>query len=135
MGSFRDDASYPSSLAETASNNRPSSAIRLMTQLRMTTPKVVLLPETEDPGCYAVKPLLQYLTSDYGTSTWKYDKGGIQKATKASCCYTTELRSEGSWVMDVVRPLLNLVIDDLPLESWGVYITQDSSVSAIKMLN
>lgn len=28
-------------------------------------------------------------------------------------------------VMDIVRPLLDLAIDDLPLESWSVYVLID----------
>ncbi|PYI05575.1 hypothetical protein BO78DRAFT_317824 [Aspergillus sclerotiicarbonarius CBS 121057] len=119
-GSFRNDISLPPSLARSASNRQSFNPIRVKAQLATATPKVVLWNENMSPGCDAALRLLVFLTSD-DNAYWGADMGGIKKISNTSNRYATQLRSEGSWVMDVARPLLDLAIDDLPLESWNVY--------------
>ncbi|KAE8312753.1 hypothetical protein BDV41DRAFT_297932 [Aspergillus transmontanensis] len=45
----------------------------------------------------------------------------VKKISSVSSHRAIELRSQWSWVTDVVRPLLEAAIGDLPLVSWSVY--------------
>ncbi|PWY88611.1 hypothetical protein BO94DRAFT_565484 [Aspergillus sclerotioniger CBS 115572] len=101
------------------SSRRSSSPSRVKAQLATATPKVVFLNESLNPECDAARELLGVLTSDED-ATSRSNGRGIQMISNASSRCATELRSEGSWMMDVARPLLDLAIDELPLESWSV---------------
>ncbi|PWY67514.1 hypothetical protein BO70DRAFT_345297 [Aspergillus heteromorphus CBS 117.55] len=126
--SWNHDIPVPQSVSRSESSPPGSSpsATRVKSQLATATPKVVFLQQTDDPGSDAVKDLLTFLLFS-GDPLREGDQDGIEKISQASCRCTAEFRSEGSWVMDVVRPLLDLAIGDLSLESWSV---QSESVGA-----
>ncbi|KAE8401193.1 hypothetical protein BDV37DRAFT_285893 [Aspergillus pseudonomiae] len=116
---FRDDISLAPSLTQSTPSRRSSSPTRVKAQLATASPKVVFVHGSADPGCIEAKSLLGFLTSDDSTP-WQASTDIVKKISSASSRCATELRSEGSWAIDVVRPLLEAAIDDLPLESWSV---------------
>ncbi|RAQ45616.1 hypothetical protein AFGD_005970 [Aspergillus flavus] len=112
VGPFRDDISLAPSFTQSTSTRRSSSPTRVKAQLATATSKVVFVHGSAVPGCMEAKSLLSFLTSE-DSSPWQANTDVVRKISSASSRCATELRSEGSWVMDVVRPLLEAAIDDL----------------------
>ncbi|KAH8434552.1 uncharacterized protein LDX57_012195 [Aspergillus melleus] len=98
---------------------RSSSPNRIKSNLASGTPKIKYLHESADPGSDSASQLLEFLTAD-NNDRWEPEAHEIDKISTASCKCATQLRSEGSWIIEVVRPLLQCVIETLPLECWSV---------------
>ncbi|QRD92224.1 hypothetical protein F9C07_2236452 [Aspergillus flavus] len=111
-GPFRDDISLGPSFTQSTSSRRSSSPTRVKAQLATATSKVVFVHGSAVPGCMEAKSLFSFLTSE-DSSPWQANTDVVRKISSASSRCATELRSEGSWVMDVVRPLLEAAIGDL----------------------
>ncbi|PYH89072.1 hypothetical protein BO71DRAFT_488259 [Aspergillus ellipticus CBS 707.79] len=119
--------SPPRSLASTAPEPAtPTSPTptRLKAQLSSpsTTPRITFRQQTDDPGSDAAKNLLTFLLFN-GDPLRDGDQPAVRNIAAAARKCTAELRSQGSWVMDVARPLLELAIGDGDagrLESWSV---------------
>ncbi|KAE8375681.1 hypothetical protein BDV26DRAFT_283250 [Aspergillus bertholletiae] len=98
---------------------RPSSPNRIKSNLALGTPKIKYLHESADPGSNSARQLLAFLSVD-NNDGWEPETQEIDNISVASCKCATQLRSEGSWVIGVVRPLLQCAIGTLPLECWSV---------------
>ncbi|KOC18786.1 hypothetical protein AFLA70_4g008791 [Aspergillus flavus AF70] len=119
-GPFRDDISLGPSFTQSTSSRRSSRPTRVKAQLATATSKVVFVHGSAVPGCMEAKSLLSFLISE-DSSPWQANTDVVRKISSASSRCATELRSEGSWVMDVVRPLLEAAIGDL-LWNLGVFV-------------
>ncbi|QMW36710.1 hypothetical protein G4B84_012239 [Aspergillus flavus NRRL3357] len=124
VGPFRDDISLGPSFTQSTSSRRSSSPTRVKAQLATATSKVVFVHGSAVPGCMEAKSLFSFLTSE-DSSPWQANTDVVRKISSASSRCATELRSEGSWVMDVVRPLLEAAIGDL-LWNLGVWLPKEA---------
>lgn len=123
---LQDNITLSPSLTRTSSigsqsRQRSASPTRIKAELVAATPKIVYLHESTDPQDVAVENLLTFLTNQ--DDDWEPDPTEVQKISESSCKSAVELRSEGSWIIDVARPLLQLAIGTLPLECWSVYVS------------
>ncbi|OOO07365.1 hypothetical protein OAory_01038650 [Aspergillus oryzae] len=121
---FRDGISLGPSFTQSTSSRRSSSPTRVKAQLATAVSKVVFVHGSAVPGCMEAKSLLSFLTSE-DSSPWQANTDVVRKISSASSRCATELRSEGSWVMDVVRPLLEAAIGDL---LWNLGVQTESVV-------
>ena len=120
---LRDDITLTGSTSTSASKQRSWSPSRAKANLARATPRIVYIHELTDPGNEAARELLACLLggNEEGTSSsWVPPEESIAKISAASVQCATEIRSEGSWVIQVACPLLELAIEGLPLESWSV---------------
>ncbi|OJJ31652.1 hypothetical protein ASPWEDRAFT_45621 [Aspergillus wentii DTO 134E9] len=122
LGALSDNITLSPSQTGSNSNTsrsrpRSSSPTRVKDDLSFASPRVSFVHESTDPG-KEVKDLLSFLMDD--SSPWEADTTEIQNITAASCKCAIQLRSEGSWVIEVARPLLQLAIGEQPLECWSV---------------
>lgn len=122
---LRDDITLTgsTSTSTSASRQRSLSPSRAKANLARASPSIVYINELGDPGNEAAKQLLARLLVENGectSSSWIPPEESIAKISAASYQCTTEIRSEGSWVIKVACPLLELAIEDLPLECWSV---------------
>ncbi|PLB44908.1 hypothetical protein P170DRAFT_479449 [Aspergillus steynii IBT 23096] len=113
-GSTRSDIT-----ANDRSRQPSSSPTRTKSNLASATPKIRYLHESADPGSELARELLALLTAE-DNDGWEPETHEIDKVSAASHKCDAQLRSESSWVIEVVRPLLQCAIGTLPLECWSV---------------
>ncbi|GAA86673.1 similar to An01g12250 [Aspergillus luchuensis IFO 4308] len=128
------DESLPLSESTSGLMRRYRIVTDLSNRLIEARPRVVFRAHYVVPGFENALPLLDSKAPDsnhvyglihflkHGEPVWTSDGFEHEMSTVISAYYrcAKEGRSKGSWVMDYVRPLLDLAIDDLPLESWSV---------------
>lgn len=121
LGSCLSASPVPASLArETLSPPLSPSPSRMQLLLQTTSPRVHFIQEWDDAGDSAAKDLRNFLCH-YPTK-WEPDIFDLHDLVDAARRCTDQQRSEISWMTEVARPALNAAIDDLDLESWGVYV-------------
>lgn len=121
LGGCLSGSPVPASLArESLSPPLSPSPSRMQLLLQTTSPRVRFIQEWDDAGDSAAKDLRNFLCH-YPTK-WEPDIFDLHDLVDAARRCTDQQRSEISWMTEVVRPALNTAIDDLDLESWGVYV-------------
>ncbi|KAL2812681.1 hypothetical protein BDW59DRAFT_36804 [Aspergillus cavernicola] len=119
---LRNDVSIPPSTATASSRQRQrsSSPKRIKAGLKQASPAIKYLPSVMDPENDAAKELFSYLAHDDEPNPWQPGILEVAKLSEASSKCKVELRSEGSWVIQVAWPLLQLAVGELPLDCWSV---------------
>ncbi|OJZ89770.1 hypothetical protein ASPFODRAFT_129429 [Aspergillus luchuensis CBS 106.47] len=114
------DESLPLSESTSGLRRRYRIVTDLSNRLIEARPRVVFRAHYVAPDSNHVYGLIHFLK--HGKPAWISDGFEHEMSKVISAYYrcAKEGRSKGSWVMDYVRPLLDLAIDDLPLESWSV---------------
>lgn len=111
----------PSGTSRSKSRQRSPSPARHKKLLESATPRVRYIPEWDTPENSAARELRDFLSGD--THDWKPDPNKINEVVSGARKCVIQQRSESSWVTEVARPVLQAAIGDLPLESWGVYVS------------
>ncbi|PYH68277.1 uncharacterized protein BO88DRAFT_342612 [Aspergillus vadensis CBS 113365] len=114
------DESLPLSESSPGIRRRFRIVTDLIHRLIEARPRIVFRAHYIAPDSNHVYGLIHFLK--HGEPAWTSDGFELEMSKVISACYrcVKEERSKGSWVMDYVRPLLDLAIDDLPLDSWSV---------------
>ncbi|GKZ59374.1 hypothetical protein AnigIFM49718_005249 [Aspergillus niger] len=125
IGAFRtefgeSDESLPLSMSDSGIRRRTQIVTDLRDRLAEATPSIIFEDQSMLPDDHNAHYLLHFLK--HGEPAWISDGSEHEMSRIISACYrcAREERSKGSWVMDYVRPILDLAINDLPLESWSV---------------
>lgn len=120
---LRDDLTLSPSVTTTThskSRQRSPSPSRHKKLLECATPRVRYIPEWDPPGDGAAQELRDSLSET--PHNWQPDLDKIKEVVAGARKCVIQQRSESSWVTEVIRPVLQVAIGDLPLESWGVYV-------------